>query len=84
MIERTADQQEARVKYRRSYYSRFVALLKGEPKGRRANSCIHQIAIRTQGDVAKILGISRQAVHQTERRAFKKIREAMEGYRNEA
>lgn len=34
-------------------------------------------ALRSMGEVARILGVSRQSVHQVERRALTKIRAAM-------
>jgi predicted DNA-binding protein (UPF0251 family) len=38
---------------------------------------LERFAIRTQEEVAQILGISRQAVQQTERRALHKLRKAL-------
>lgn len=41
---------------------------------------LEQYAVRTQEEVAQMLGISRQAVQQTERRALLKIRKALLPY----
>jgi DNA-directed RNA polymerase sigma subunit (sigma70/sigma32) len=41
------------------------------------------LQIRTSTQVSKILGISRQAVHQAERRAFRRIRDGMKQHAKE-
>lgn len=51
-----------------------LSLLAGETSGR----CRQRYAIRSQPCVARILGISNQAVQQIERRAFLKIRKYFE------
>lgn len=66
--------------YRRAIYKRVYGPQPGEPPAKSKKSALFQLAIRTQSEVAEILGISRQAVHQAERRAIFKIRSALMPY----
>lgn len=54
-------------------YQNRIRLKKGEP-GYATKSGTMTLAIRSQSEVARNLGISRQAVQQLERTAFHKIR----------
>jgi DNA-directed RNA polymerase specialized sigma24 family protein len=58
-----------------SYRQRGLALQPDEAAAH--NACgLNWIAERTQAETAAILGVSRQAVQQDERRALRKIRKA--------
>lgn len=63
-------------------YDRWYRREKGEASGAFVNGRF-LCAIRTMEETAEILGCSRQAVHQVERRALKKIRAALEPLRVE-
>jgi len=65
--------------YKREYYQKVIGHLPGE-----VTDLLEAMAIRTQQEVADAIGISRQAVHQGERRALRKIRAKLAEYRREA
>lgn len=67
--------------YRRAYVERMKARQTehGPIKGRGRMLLLDQIALRSQSEVAAILGVSRQAVVQVEHRAISKLRRALLG-----
>jgi hypothetical protein len=70
----------ARAEYRRRQYAR-LALLPGEPIGTSKESPRWHASLTTLEQAARVLGITRQAAHQCERRALAKIRAAMRSWR---
>ena len=48
--------------------------MRGEPRADSSKCALRLIEIRSRGEVAQMLGISRQAVHQIERIALWKLR----------
>ena len=60
----------------RDKYQRRYALRPGEESAHKRQG----FALRSMSEVAAILGVSRQAVHQVERQALLKIRKALEPY----
>lgn len=65
--------------YRRSYVARMIARQKrhGSIGTKARGKLIQTIAGMTQSEVARALGISREAVRQTENRALAKLRAAL-------
>lgn len=55
---------------RKQWYKRA----KGEPRSRDLNSFVKRASIITQEETAELLGVSREAIRQTERRALWKLR----------
>ncbi len=74
-----ANWPSSRADYQRDRYKRFLAHLPGE-----VTDLLEAMALMTQEECGKKLGISRQAVHQGERRALRKIRAALAEYRRQA
>lgn len=64
-------------------YDRWHRRDPSEPNMQSNESVLGMMALRTQQEVANMLGISRQAVHQLERRAIKKLRQGLANYRKE-
>lgn len=60
--------------YEKTIYNERIRLKPHEHKCHTNASALAGVTIRTRGQVAKMLGISRQAVHQTERIALYKVR----------
>lgn len=60
----------------RDYYRKHYALESGEVRANNKHSGRRQLAFRSITDVARMLGISKQAVNQIERRAILKLRRA--------
>jgi DNA-directed RNA polymerase sigma subunit (sigma70/sigma32) len=69
--------------YRRAYRVAYGALTRvrerrhGALNRKRKGDLMASLAVRSQSDVARILGISKQAVMQTENRALAKVRFAL-------
>jgi len=61
------------------YARRVIRLKTGEPRGVSLKS-VRVIAIRTQAEVAKIMGCRPQNVQQLERKALWKLRRALASY----
>ncbi len=68
--------------YRAKYYAK-IRKQPGEINSDNDDCLLKHIEIMSRGDVAKALNISRQAVHQIERRAMFKIRKALQGHYDE-
>ena len=66
-----------RMAYRKAYRERLRK--HGGFKAHGSNVLIDCIAIRSQVEVAKILGVTREAIRQTENRALSKVRLALLG-----
>lgn len=60
--------------YKADYYAKWFAKKQNEPNLLSNDSELGKLAKRSQVEVAKIMGISRQAVHQIERKALMKMR----------
>lgn len=69
-----------RAETRRAYYQKVLAKKAGEPRN---NSGTPAGPVRSIGEVAKMLQITRQAVHQIERKALRKLRMALGQFKRE-
>ena len=69
-----------RTETRRAYYKIVYAKKAGEPKN---NSGTASGPVLSIAEVAKVLRITRQAVYQIERRAFRKLRMALGQFKRE-
>jgi DNA-directed RNA polymerase sigma subunit (sigma70/sigma32) len=69
-----------RAETRRAYYQTVLAKKAGEPRN---NSGTAAGPVRSIGEVAKMLQITRQAVHQIERKALRKLRMALGQFKRE-
>jgi predicted DNA-binding protein YlxM (UPF0122 family) len=59
------------------HYAAYIKLLPGEKKANSEGSHLSGLALMSKTEVAKRLGITKQAVHQAERRALWKLRQAL-------
>ena len=60
--------------------SKAIRLKPGESRANEATSGLSGYCVHTQAEVARMLGISRQAVNQAERMAILKLREGLKEY----
>lgn len=63
---------------RKVYYERVLKKRAGEARSGASAGLLARMEVRSQSEVARLLGMSRQAVHQTERRALFRLRAALE------
>lgn len=61
-------------------YRTAMLLKPGEPRASSRRSCRFQLAIRTQAEVARLMGITAARVQQIERLAMSKLRSALNSY----
>ncbi len=74
------EKKTMRAKTRRDYYRSVLAKKAGEPRN---NSGTPAGPVRSIGEVAKMLHITRQAVHQIERKALRKLQMALGLFKRE-
>lgn len=73
-MSRTPEKQRA---ISSAYYDKYIRGGEGEVNADNPMSELGRLARRTKAETGKIMGISRQAVHQLERKALWKLRQAL-------